>query len=105
MSKLVGWVILAVVVIVVLQSGATNAIVGEVATSAVQVLRQLLIAAALPTILAGAVVAISPKHRSLGIEIAIGGVVALAAAVLAPAAVQTLQGLLTQTPIPGGTSA
>jgi hypothetical protein len=63
---------------------ATNRLVGS--------LRTLLVALALPALLVGGIVMISPKHRQVGAELAVGGLICLAVASLGPAFLRWLDG-------------
>ena len=81
-----------------LNSGGVDNLVSTISSSADRLtgsLRTLLLALSLPALLVGGIIAISPRHRQFGAELAIGGLIGLAVATLGPVAMHWLTGTLT----------
>ncbi len=81
-----------------LNSGAIEGLVSNATAALAHLtdsLRALLLALSLPALLVGGVVAISPRHRQLGTELAIGGLIGLVVATLGPIAMHWLGGAMT----------
>lgn len=86
-QRLVIIVVLVVIGLGVLNSGALDNGMGILTTAANHLtnsLRSLLLALSIPALLLGGLIAISPKHRQLGTDMAIGGVIGLAIATAGP---------------------
>jgi hypothetical protein len=94
-------IVVGIVVIVV----AVNVLTGNAAGIAAFVigllasvttnLKTVLIAVALPALLLGGLIYVSPWHRDLAVRLMVGAVVVLAVAVLGPLVMHWLQGQLT----------
>jgi hypothetical protein len=92
----VGLVVL--VIAVDAMSGKSDAIVASLTAILASVslhLRAVLVAVALPTLLVGSLIAVSPWHRDLGLRLVAGALLALAVAALGPLFLTWLQGALT----------
>ena len=95
-NVIIGLVLLTVAV-GLLNSGSVDNLMSTVVTAANRLagsLRTLLITLALPALLVGGIVMISPKHRQLGAELAVGGLIGLAVASLGPVLLRWLDGAL-----------
>lgn len=89
--------VLLVVAIVVISGGGAQAMAAGAVVTLDRLgaaLRLVLVALALPAVLLGGAIAISPKHRQFGFELAGGGVVGLLLAAFAPAGLHWLGGTL-----------
>ncbi len=97
-QRLVIIVVLVIVALGVLNSGALDNSMGILTTAANHLttsLRSLLLALAVPALLLGGVIAISPRHRQLGTELAVGGVIGLAIATAGPVIMHWLSTAMT----------
>jgi hypothetical protein len=96
-QRLVIIVVLVIVALGVLNSGALDNASTTLTTAATHLstgLRSLLLALSLPALLLGGIIALSPKHRTLGTEMAVGGVVALIIATAGPVIMSWLGGAM-----------
>jgi hypothetical protein len=92
----IGIVLIVVVANVLTGQGALvalfiTALLASVATN----LRNVLIAVALPALLVGGLIYVSPWHRDLAVRLMVGAAVVLAVAVLGPLVLHWLEGQLT----------
>jgi hypothetical protein len=86
-QRLIVIVVLVIIALGALNSGALDnatTILTTAATHLTTGLRSLLLALSVPALLLGGVIALSPKHRQLGTEMAVGGIIALAIATVGP---------------------
>jgi len=94
-------IVVAIVVIVVVvnvltgQGAAVAAFVIALAATVTKNLQAVLIAVALPTLLVGGLIYVSPWHRDLAVRLMTGAVVVLAVAVLGPLVLHWLQDQIT----------
>ncbi len=96
-QRLVVIVVLVIVALGILNSGALDNSMAVLTTAANHLttsLRSLLLALSVPALLLGGVIAISPRHRQLGTEVAIGGVIALVIATAGPVILHWLSGAM-----------
>jgi len=101
MAVLQRTIVIIVVVLLalgVLNSGALDSVSTILIRAATRLnteLRSLLITLAIPAVLLGALIAISPKHRKLGTDLAVGGVIGLVIATIGPSLLTWLSGAIT----------
>jgi uncharacterized BrkB/YihY/UPF0761 family membrane protein len=96
-QRLVIIVVLVIIGLGVLNSGALDTASGTLTTAATHLttgLRSLLLALSVPALLLGGVIALSPRHRQLGTEVAVGGVIALVIATAGPVIMSWLGGAM-----------
>lgn len=108
--RIVVIVVIIVLVLGLLQSGTLDVTVGNLSTVLTRLttpLRTLLLAVSIPALLIGGLVAISPGHRKLGGDLALGGLIALVLATAGPVFMHWLTGAMTtysNTILGGGTT-
>jgi hypothetical protein len=94
--------VVAVLVIVLVVNVATGSAVGfavpllGILASLTSNLRLILIAVALPVLLLGGLLYVSPWHRGLAVRVMVGALVVLAIAVLGPAFLSWLQARMSE---------
>jgi hypothetical protein len=95
-------VVIVVVVVVVglglLSSGGLDTLASTISLAMDRLttsLRTMLLALSVPALLLGGAIAISPKHRQFGTELAVGGLIGITVATVGPVAMHWLGGTLT----------
>jgi len=97
-QRLIVIIVLVILGLSVLNSGALDNGMGVLTTAGNHLttsLRSLLLTLSIPALLLGGVIALSPKHRQLGTEMAVGGIIALAIATVGPVLMHWMSGAMT----------
>jgi hypothetical protein len=103
LHQLIEGVIVVVVVGTLIQGGALENLahgVLSLSDHVVTAVRLVVGGLAVMAMMAGGILAISPFHRRLGYEVALGGLIAIALAAIGPTIVADVEKALPQAPIP-----